>query len=150
MIRTVRRGFWLTVGAAVGVGGYRKVTRLARAVSPVRAPADSGPAAARPAGMAGPAAALLVRGVRASALFARDVREGMRIYRLAGPRAAPGPPRHAAARNGAARNGAARNGATRNRAARNGAASNGAARHRHAKDWAFAEGECPDEVKDGR
>ena len=139
MIRTIRRGFWLTVGAAIGVGGYRKVTRLAHAVPPVRPPADGVPAAARPAGIAGPAAALLVRGVRASALFARDVREGMRIYRLAGPRAAPGP-RHRAPRTGAPRTGATGSGAT----------GSGAARHRHARNWAFADGECPDEVKDGR
>jgi len=104
MIRTVRRGFWLTVGAAVGVGGYRKVVRLARAgAGPVRA---------------GPAAARLARGARASARFAGDVREGMRIYRLANRRQAP--------------------------------ASRRAARDRAARDWAFAQGECSDEVKDGR
>jgi hypothetical protein len=114
MIRTVRRGFWLTVGAAVGVGGYRKVVRLARAVSPAHAPAGAGPV------RAGPAAARLARGARASARFAGDVREGMRIYRLANRRQAPAP------------------------------ASRRAARDRAAKDWAFAQGECSDEVKDGR
>jgi hypothetical protein len=115
MIRTIRRGFWLAVGAAVGVGGYRKVTRLARAVSPGYPPAGGRSAPAGSASIAGPAAAALVRGVRASALFARDVREGMRIYRRAGGRAAPG-----------------------------------LAHRRGARDWAFADGECPDEVKDGR
>jgi len=112
MIRTVRRRFWLIVGAAVGVGGYRKVVRLARAVSPARAPAGAGPV------RAGPAAARLARGARASARFAGDVREGMRIYRLANRRQAP--------------------------------ASRRAARDRAARDWAFAQGECSDEVKDGR
>ncbi len=139
MTRTIRRGFWLTVGAALGVGGYRKVTRLARAVSPDRAPAGARSITAGSAGTAGPAAHL-VRGVRASALFARDVREGMRIYRLADRRAAPGPPPRGAAGTGAAITGAARTGAART----------GAVQHRDAKDWAFVECECPDEVKDGR
>ncbi len=132
MIRTVRRGFWLTVGAAAGIGGYRKVTRLARAVSPPRPPAGAGPVTARSASAA-TAAAWLVRGVRASALFARDVREGMRIYRLADRRAAYGP--HGAAKDGAGNDGAA---------------TDGAATARRAKDWAFAEREMPRRVKDGR
>ncbi len=29
----IRRGFWLAVGAALGVSGYRRVTRLARSIS---------------------------------------------------------------------------------------------------------------------
>ncbi len=110
MIRTIRRGFWLTVGAAVGVGGYRKVTRLARAVSPARSSAGAGSSTVGPAAVAG-----LVRGARASAVFARDVREGMRIYRLSDRRE-----------------------------------TLTLGRHRAARDWVFAEGECPDEVKDGR
>ena len=65
-------------------------------------------------------------------MFARDVREGMRIYRLA---CAPHQGRAPCAGN-------------RVLPARTGAKAS--AGHRHAKDWAFAEGECPDEVKDGR
>jgi hypothetical protein len=51
----IRRLFWLSLGAALGVAGYRRLTALARAVSP----------AARVRGLAG---------------FAGDVREGMQLY----------------------------------------------------------------------
>jgi hypothetical protein len=62
----IRRLFWLTLGAALGITGYRKVTALARSFTPA---------------------------VRARELtqFAGDVREGMEIYRqrqLAAPRQA--------------------------------------------------------------
>jgi hypothetical protein len=30
----IRRLFWLALGAAIGVAGYRRLTALARAVSP--------------------------------------------------------------------------------------------------------------------
>jgi hypothetical protein len=51
----IRRLFWLTLGAVLGVAGYRRLTALARAVSP---------------------------GARARGLtrFAGDVREGMQLY----------------------------------------------------------------------
>jgi hypothetical protein len=51
----IRRGFWLGLGAVLGVAGYRKATAIARSLRP--AP-------------------------RASALaeFAADVREGMAVY----------------------------------------------------------------------
>jgi hypothetical protein len=128
MIRMIGRGFWLTLGVVLGVGGYRKAARLARAVSPVRPtardaswtaqPAETAPGAttAQVSWTAGTAVkAALVRGIRAGAGFARDVREGMRIYRLSYRREAPT-----------------------------------LGGHRATKDWAFAEGEFPDEVKDGR
>jgi hypothetical protein len=51
----IRRLFWLTLGAVLGVAGYRRLTALARAVSP----------AARAQGLA---------------RFAGDVREGMQLY----------------------------------------------------------------------
>jgi hypothetical protein len=51
----IRRLFWLTLGAALGVAGYRRLTALARAVSP----------AARAGGLT---------------RFAGDVREGMQLY----------------------------------------------------------------------
>ncbi len=62
----IRRLFWLTLGAALGITGYRRVTALARSFTPA---------------------------VRARELtrFAGDVREGMEIYRqrqLAAPRQA--------------------------------------------------------------
>jgi hypothetical protein len=52
----IRRMFWLTIGAALGIAGYRRATALVRAISP------------------GPRARELTR-------FAGDVREGMEIYR---------------------------------------------------------------------
>jgi len=51
----IRRLFWITLGAVLGVAGYRRLTALARAVSP----------AARAQGLA---------------RFAGDVREGMQLY----------------------------------------------------------------------
>jgi len=51
----IGRLFWLVLGAVLGVAGYRRLTALARSVSP-----------------AGRAQAL--------ARFAADVREGMQIY----------------------------------------------------------------------
>lgn len=52
----IRRLFWLSLGAAVGITGYRRVTAVARAIMP--APRT-----------------------RELARFAGDVREGMDIYR---------------------------------------------------------------------
>jgi hypothetical protein len=51
----IRRLFWLTLGAVIGVSGYRRVTALVRSISP------------------GPRA----RGITS---FAGDVREGMELY----------------------------------------------------------------------
>jgi len=51
----MRRMFWLSLGAVIGVTGYRRVTALARSLRP-------GP---RPGSLAG---------------FAADVREGMGLY----------------------------------------------------------------------
>jgi hypothetical protein len=52
----IRRLFWLTLGAALGISGYRRATAAARAIMPA------------------PRARELAR-------FAGDVREGMDIYR---------------------------------------------------------------------
>jgi hypothetical protein len=90
----IRRGFWLATGAALGVMGYRRVTRLARGLGigadgpagqngrhadsrQVRGKDNlTGPprhqAPARPRG----AAASIV----SAAVFVRDVREGMAEY----------------------------------------------------------------------
>ena len=85
----IRRLFWLIVGALLGVTGYRRVSRLARAVA----------LGGRSARTAAPPGGTWARG---AARFARDVREGMELYtdrhpRLAGrtlegqrARAAPG------------------------------------------------------------
>jgi hypothetical protein len=52
----IRRLFWLTLGAALGISGYRRMTAVARAIMPA------------------PRARELAR-------FTGDVREGMDIYR---------------------------------------------------------------------
>ena len=52
----IRRLFWLTLGAALGISGYRRMTAVERAIMPA------------------PRAQELAR-------FAGDVREGMDIYR---------------------------------------------------------------------
>jgi hypothetical protein len=53
----IRRGFWLTAGALAGIYGYRRACAAARRVSAVGVAAET---------------------VR----FARDVRDGMELYRL--------------------------------------------------------------------
>lgn len=58
----MRRLFWVTVGAGLGISGYRRVTRVVREISRPRPPL-------RPRGRAGGMAA-----------FARDVRDGMDLY----------------------------------------------------------------------
>jgi hypothetical protein len=75
----IRRLFWVTVGALVGVTGYRRVSRLARAIAPG---GRSGPATRGARGARGPDWA------RGAALFARDVREGMDLYADRHPRLA--------------------------------------------------------------
>jgi hypothetical protein len=66
----MRRGFWLLAGAALGVAGYRRASRLARALTgqsrPVRLLT----------GMSQPPSAR----ARPTAGFIRDVREGMAEY----------------------------------------------------------------------
>jgi hypothetical protein len=74
----IRRLFWLIAGVLLGVTGYRRATRLARAF------ALSGPGGRR-AGMASrPHGRELMRG---AAEFAHDVREGMELYTDRHPRA---------------------------------------------------------------
>jgi hypothetical protein len=71
----IRRLFWLIAGVLLGVTGYRRVTRLARALVP------GGPGGRR----AGPHGRELIRG---AAAFAHDVREGMELYTDRHPRLA--------------------------------------------------------------
>jgi hypothetical protein len=86
----IRRAIWLMLGAAVGITGYRKLSRAARTLLPQRdllgslsrgsagapraLPARGSPgrgAAAQPSG----------RGIAAgTAAFVRDVRDGMTDY----------------------------------------------------------------------
>jgi hypothetical protein len=74
----IRRGFWLVAGAAIGVAGYRKATRLARTL----AGQPSVPRLTQGSGAGG--APWLVRlgiGTRSASAFVRDVRAGMAEYR---------------------------------------------------------------------
>lgn len=66
----MRRLFWMIAGALLGVSGYRRVSRLARALT------------------AGGRRGDRARGNRMSsvALFARDVRDGMDLYADRHPR----------------------------------------------------------------
>jgi hypothetical protein len=94
----MRRMFWLGVGAAAGVSGYRKAVSLGRALSPGRSSVRSGlrapvrgarevnaqaarGAQARGVLAVGWSAGRLVRTARAVAAFACDVSDGMRMYR---------------------------------------------------------------------
>jgi hypothetical protein len=94
----IRRGFWLAAGAVLGITGYRKATRLVRALSGQAQPARSAavlPTAARaslvarqtrlalPARSAprpGGRAASVAASAASAAGFVRDVREGMAEY----------------------------------------------------------------------
>ena len=68
----IRRGFWLTVGAAAGIIGYRRVSAAGRKLSGQLT--------------AGGAVGLARETVR----FTRDVREGMELY-MARHSEPPGP-----------------------------------------------------------
>jgi hypothetical protein len=61
----IRRLLWMTLGAGLGVSGYRRITRICRGFA---RPARSG---------ASPRRLSRLRGV---AGFARDVRDGMDLY----------------------------------------------------------------------
>jgi hypothetical protein len=94
----IRRGFWLAVGAAGGIMGYRRVSSIGRQLSATLSPSALGNGGQRqadgqPSGAAASStgAALrrtarrgLVRGTirftRDARMFSRDVREGMDLY----------------------------------------------------------------------
>ena len=74
----IRRGFWLAVGAATGIYGYRRVSAAGRRLSASLNPASLNPAEPR---------AVLTRTARqgrrtaiSAYRFTRDVREGMDLY----------------------------------------------------------------------
>lgn len=74
----IRRLFWMTAGALLGVTGYRRVSRLARAVTAGARPSDRTHKRARGDLASGGWAR---RGwAHGAALFARDVRDGMELY----------------------------------------------------------------------
>ena len=81
----IRRGFWLVTGAALGVTGYRRASRLLQSFRPHQA----GPGgrvvlplrgARSPAAACWPAPPGPGAGAAASAAFVRDVREGVAEY----------------------------------------------------------------------
>ena len=78
----IRRGFWLAVGAAGGIMGYRRVSSIGRQLSATLSPATATAAGERPE--RGRARRGLVRGTirltRDTRMFSRDVREGMDLY----------------------------------------------------------------------
>jgi hypothetical protein len=74
----IRRLLWMVLGAVLGVTGYRRLSRLARAVAPG---GGRGRAADRRLRREAPAGA---------ALFARDVRDGIEEY-LSRHAGQPGP-----------------------------------------------------------
>jgi hypothetical protein len=80
----IRRGFWLVLGAAAGITGYRRASRLLQSFRPP-ATASAGAVVLRSPGpltgrklLAG--AARAGRGAAASAAFVRDVRDGVAEY----------------------------------------------------------------------
>jgi hypothetical protein len=64
----IRRGFWLAVGAAGGIYGYRRVSSVARQVSESLGARPNRPAAVQR------------HWTRETIRFARDMREGMDLY----------------------------------------------------------------------
>ena len=86
----IRRGFWLVVGAACGIMGYRRVVALfTRGGRPPawRAPAPHPPWPPRSPSPRSPLAPRR-RLVRETIRFTRDVREGMDLYMVRHPRQA--------------------------------------------------------------
>jgi len=66
----MRRLFWVGAGAVLGVTGYRRVSRLARAVG----------VSGRPAAAPGTGTEIAAGWARGAVRFARDVRDGMDLY----------------------------------------------------------------------
>ncbi|HUZ22214.1 MAG TPA: hypothetical protein VMV07_00455 [Streptosporangiaceae bacterium] len=81
----IRRAFWLVLGATLGVSGYRRARRLARALAPAaRGPQPGAAPAARRPQLTGrrvlAGAARAGRSTAEGVAFVRDVREGMAEY----------------------------------------------------------------------
>ncbi len=71
----IRRAVWLAIGAALGIAGYRRVTRAAKALLPARETLTPLTRRAVGSGRAGPAPRRRADG--GTAAFVRDVRAGM-------------------------------------------------------------------------
>ncbi len=83
----IRRGFWLTVGAAGGIMGYRRAAALGRRVSGSLGAQRATGAGRRPASRSLVRDA--IRATRGARSFSRDVREGMELYMARRPRPIP-------------------------------------------------------------
>jgi len=82
----IRRGFWLTVGAAGGIMGYRRVSALSRQVSQTLGARTGGQGR-----LGQPGSPRRKRHwARETLRFTRDVREGMDMY-IARQQAGPAP-----------------------------------------------------------
>lgn len=86
----IRRGFWLTAGAAVGIYGYRRVTALGRRAKTAWAGQGAGGHGGREVphergglGASSPRGNTAIALAEQAIRFTRDVREGMELYRLA-------------------------------------------------------------------
>jgi len=73
----IRRGFWLLLGAALGISGYRRLTRAAKALLPHGQLISQLPGRTTAAAPAGRAAG---RAGAETIAFVRDVRAGMTDY----------------------------------------------------------------------
>jgi hypothetical protein len=94
----IRRGFWLIVGAAGGIMGYRRASSLSRQVSERLGARPGKPGAANPGnpgavnpgnpGAVNPRKPRAVKRhwARETIRFTRDVREGMDLYSARHPR----------------------------------------------------------------
>jgi len=72
----IRRGFWLLLGAALGISGYRRLTRAAKALLPhCQLVSQLGRTSA-----AAPASRAAGRAGAETIAFVRDVRTGMADY----------------------------------------------------------------------
>jgi len=78
----IRRGFWLVVGAAGGIMGYRRASSLSRQVSERLGARPRQPGAANPK----KPGAVKRHWARETIRFTRDVREGMDLYSARHPR----------------------------------------------------------------
>jgi hypothetical protein len=74
----IRRGFWLVVGAAGGIMGYRRASALSRQVSETLGARPKKPGAEKPKKKR--------HWARETIRFTRDVREGMDLYSARHPR----------------------------------------------------------------
>jgi len=85
----IRRGFWLAVGAAGGIMGYRRASALGRRMLGSATGGSQGRSAAARSGASRSLVRDAVRATREARSFSRDVREGMDLYTARRPRAVP-------------------------------------------------------------